>query len=72
MDRATLARPLEGAERQVAKKGLHREAGGLSLPSSGGDGHGTAQARAWLDTFLESQALHEQHRGWLSEMAARP
>ncbi|MFL4978552.1 MAG: hypothetical protein ACJ8FV_08755 [Xanthobacteraceae bacterium] len=36
------------------------------------DGHGTAQARALLDNLLESQALHEQHRGWLSEMAARP
>jgi hypothetical protein len=29
------------------------------------DGHDIKQAHALLETLLESQALHDQHRGWL-------
>jgi hypothetical protein len=72
MDRATLPRHLEDAERQVAQGKDYLAKQEAVIAELARDGHGTAPARALPDTLLESQALHEQHRGWLSEMAARP
>ena len=65
MDRATLVRPLEDAERQVAQGKDYIAKQEAVIAGLARDGHGTAQARGLLDTLLESQAVHEQHRGWL-------
>jgi len=65
MDRAILARHLEQAERQVAEGKEHIATQEAVIAELVRDGHDASQARALLDTLLESQALHEQHRGWL-------
>jgi len=50
MDRATLAKPLEDAERQVAQGKDYIAKQEAVIAELGRDGHGTAQARGLLDT----------------------
>jgi len=71
MDRATLARPLEDAERQVAQRKDYIAKQAAVIAELGRDG--MVRRSPGVAGYLPgSQALHEQHRGWLSEMAARP
>jgi uncharacterized protein YhaN len=65
MDHALLAKHLEEAERQVAQGKDHIAKQQAIIADLERDGHDTRQARTLLETLLESQALHEQHRGWL-------
>jgi hypothetical protein len=65
MDHALLAKHLEDAERQVVLAKEHIARHEAVIADLERDGHDTTQARTLLETLLESQALHEQHRGWL-------
>ncbi|MFL5051847.1 MAG: hypothetical protein ACJ8D4_17190, partial [Xanthobacteraceae bacterium] len=52
MDRATLAKHLEDAERQVAQGKDYLAKQEAFIGELAREGHGTAQARALLDTLL--------------------
>jgi hypothetical protein len=65
MDRVSLTRHLEEAERQVAQGKEHIARQQAVIFQLARDGHDTAQAESLLEALLESQGLHEQHRGWL-------
>jgi len=61
MDRETIQRHLDQAERLVAEGVLRIERQKRLIAELERDGHAAADAKRLLETLLDSQAIHEAH-----------